>query len=169
MHDTPYTRHPDPAVVASMARAAAEVRKALPPGMPCGLQVLASANREAVAIARAADLDFVRVEGYVFGHVADEGYTDACAGELLRYRRSIDAQHVFVFADVKKKHSAHAITADVSVAETAKAAAFFGVDGVVITGTATGEANGDRGVAASGRRRGGHALRAAPASPRWPL
>jgi uncharacterized protein len=44
-----------------------------------------------------------------------------------------------VFADIKKKHSAHAITADVSLAETAKAAEFFLVDGVVVSGVATGE------------------------------
>jgi predicted TIM-barrel enzyme len=46
---------------------------------------------------------------------------------------------VRVFADVKKKHSAHAITADVDIAETAKAAEFFSVDGVIVTGMATGE------------------------------
>lgn len=43
-----------------------------------------------------------------------------------------------MFADLKKKHSAHAITADVSLAETAQAAEFFLADGVVVTGTATG-------------------------------
>jgi len=44
-----------------------------------------------------------------------------------------------VFADIKKKHSAHAITADVDIVETAKAAEFFTVDGVIVTGLATGE------------------------------
>jgi uncharacterized protein len=44
-----------------------------------------------------------------------------------------------VFADIKKKHSAHALTADVSLAETAKAAEFFLVDGVIVTGIATGQ------------------------------
>jgi predicted TIM-barrel enzyme len=34
--------------------------------------------------------------------------------------------------------SSHSITADLSVAETAKAAEFFLADGVVLTGTATG-------------------------------
>ena len=43
-----------------------------------------------------------------------------------------------VFADIKKKHSAHAITADVSLVETAQAAEFFLADGVIVTGTATG-------------------------------
>ena len=49
------------------------------------------------------------------------------------------AQQTRVFADIKKKHSAHAITADVSLAETAKAAEFFLADGVIVTGSATGE------------------------------
>lgn len=35
-------------------------------------------------------------------------------------------------------NSSHALTADVSVAETAKAAEFFLADGVVLTGSATG-------------------------------
>ena len=45
-----------------------------------------------------------------------------------------------VFADIKKKHSAHAITADVDLAETARAAEFFQADGVVVSGAATGRA-----------------------------
>lgn len=36
-------------------------------------------------------------------------------------------------------YSAHAITADVGIAETAKAAEFFQCDGVILTGTATGQ------------------------------
>src|SRR5678816_1548651 len=58
---------------------------------------------------------------------------------LLRYRRAIEADHIRVFADIKKKHSAHAITADIDIAETAKAAEFFSVDGVIVTGEATGQ------------------------------
>jgi len=43
-----------------------------------------------------------------------------------------------VFADIKKKHSAHAITADLDLVETAKAAEFFQADGVIVSGVATG-------------------------------
>jgi predicted TIM-barrel enzyme len=42
----------------------------------------------------------------------------------LRYRRTIGAEDVRVFADIKKKHSAHAITTDVDIVETAKALSF---------------------------------------------
>ena len=39
----------------------------------------------------------------------------------------------------EKKHSAHAVTSDVTLAETAKAAEFFLADGVVVSGRSTGE------------------------------
>jgi membrane complex biogenesis BtpA family protein len=100
---------------------------------------LAAANREALAAALAAGADFVRVEGFVFAHVADEGIVESCAGELLRYRRTIGAERVLVFADIKKKHSAHAITGDVPLVETARAAELFLADGVIVTGPASGE------------------------------
>ena len=64
---------------------------------------------------------------------------ESCAGELLRYRRAIGAERVLIFADIKKKHGAHAITADVPIVETAKAAEFFLADGVIVSGAATGE------------------------------
>ena len=62
-------------------------------------------NKEALAVAHASGADFIRAEGYVFSHVADEGWMDSCAGELLRYRKMIDAEKVMVFTDIKKKHS----------------------------------------------------------------
>ena len=137
MHDTPYLKGAvGPEVTAAMALVAQAVKAEA--GLPVGIQVLAGANREALAVACAAGLDFVRVEGFVFAHVADEGLMESCAGELLRYRRLLGAERVAVYADIKKKHSSHAITADVDLAETARAAAFFGADGVIVTGVATG-------------------------------
>lgn len=138
MHDVPYVQGPGPEVTASMAVLVREVRRACP-GMPIGVQVLAGGNEAALAVALAGGADFVRAEGFVFGHVADEGWMDACAGRLLRYRRAIGAEGVAVFTDIKKKHSAHAATADVDIAQTAKAAEYFLSDGVIVTGAATGE------------------------------
>jgi predicted TIM-barrel enzyme len=80
------------------------------------------------------------VEGFVYAHVADEGLIESCAGDLLRYRRQIGAERVLVLADIKKKHSAHAITADVSIVETARAAELFLADGLIVSGPATGAA-----------------------------
>jgi membrane complex biogenesis BtpA family protein len=137
MHDRPYLRGGvGTEIVAAMTAVACAIKRDV--DLPLGVQVLAGANREAIAIAHASGADFVRVEGFVFAHVADEGVIQSCAGDLLRYRRQIGADRVLVFADIKKKHSAHAITADVSIVETAEAAAFFQADGVIVTGASTG-------------------------------
>ncbi len=136
MHDVPFDRRVGPEIVAAMAVIGYEIKHST--GLRCGLQILAAANREALGAAQAAGLDFVRAEGFVFGHVADEGYIDGCAAELLRYRRQIGADDILVVTDVKKKHSSHAITADVDIIETAHAAEFFLSDGLIVTGMATG-------------------------------
>lgn len=139
-HDRPYLKGAavGPEIVAALSIVGQAIRRAS--ALPLGIQVLAGANRAALAVAHACGAAFVRVEGFVFAHVADEGLIESSAGELLRYRRTIGAENILIFADVKKKHSAHAITADVDIVETAKAAEFFAVDGVVVSGVATGSA-----------------------------
>lgn len=144
MHDRPYVHGSHgPEVVACMTRVGLAVREAARRGgadLPVGVQVLSGGNREAVAIARAIGGGFIRCENFVFAHVADEGLLPAAeAGTLLRYRRAIGAEGVLVLADVKKKHASHAITADVSIGESARAAEFFGADGVIVTGRVTGD------------------------------
>lgn len=138
MHDTPYLRGGvGPEIVAAMALIAQAVKVEIK--LPTGVQILAAANREALAVAHASGLDFIRAEGYAFAHVADEGLIEASAAELLRYRKRIGAERVQVWADIKKKHSSHAITADISLGEMAAAVEFMRGDAVIITGSATGE------------------------------
>jgi predicted TIM-barrel enzyme len=48
---------------------------------------------------------------------------------------------------VKKKHSAHALTADVGIGATAAAVEFMRADAVIVTGSATGEQPPDADVA----------------------
>jgi membrane complex biogenesis BtpA family protein len=138
MHDAPYLAGAQgPEIVAAMTRVGLAVRDAAP-ALPLGVQVLARGNREALGIALAVGASFIRAENFVFAHVADEGLMPTAeAGELLRYRRHIGAEHIAVFADIKKKHASHVITADVSIADTAEAAAFFGADGLIVTGSST--------------------------------
>lgn len=139
MHDRPYVHgRKTPEITAAMTRIAHEVRRAC--GLPMGLQILSGGNHEALAVAMAVGASFIRCENFVFAHVADEGLLpDAEAGPLLRYRRQIGADQIGVFADLKKKHAAHAITADVTLAEAAQAAEFFGADGVIVTGEWTAQ------------------------------
>jgi len=140
MGDRPYIkRAAGPEIVAAMTRACVAVRAAIGHEMAMGVQVLAGANVAALAVAQASGAQFIRAEGFVFGHVADEGMFESDAAALLRERRRLEADAIAVWADIKKKHAAHAMTADVSLAETAQAAAFFHADGVIVTGSATGQ------------------------------
>ncbi len=138
MHDVPYLKGTAGFEIATlMAVIAYEIKRNT--GLPLGIQILAGANKQALAAALSSGADFIRAEGFVFGHLADEGLFESDAGELLRYRKQIDAEHIKIFTDIKKKHSSHAITGDISISETAKAAEFFLSDGVIVTGSATGE------------------------------
>jgi uncharacterized protein len=140
MHDRPYLNGAvGPEIVASMTACCLALKNSglLPASLPVGIQVLAAANQAALAIAQAAGLQFIRAEGFVFAHVADEGLIQAQAAELARYRRSIGAEHIALYCDIKKKHASHALTADVDLAETAQAAEFFLADGLIVTGTRT--------------------------------
>src|ERR1043166_3430814 len=139
MHDVPYLKGAvGPEIVAAMAVIGSEVKTES--GLPVGVQILAGANVEAMAVAHAAGLDFIRAEGYAYAHVADEGLIQSSAAKLLRYRKMIGAGNVQVWADIKKKHSAHSITADVSLGETGETVEFMGADCVIVTGTVTGKA-----------------------------
>ena len=135
MGDLPYLKgavHPE--TVAAMTVAVTEV---VALGKPVGIQLLAGANMEALGVAVATEADFIRVEGFAYAHIADEGMLDASAGPLLRMRAELEAD-VSIWADVQKKHAAHALTADLSLQELAAGAVFCGADGLIITGSSTG-------------------------------
>jgi membrane complex biogenesis BtpA family protein len=135
MADMPYLRGEVPAeVVATMALATERV---LARGLPTGIQVLAGANRQALGIAAATGAHFIRVEAFAYAHVADEGWMDACAGPLTRARAQVYPS-VALWTDVQKKHAAHTITADISLADLSHGHAYCGADALIITGSSTG-------------------------------
>lgn len=137
-HDLPYIKPPLPAAALALVRRIARaVRKRF--AGPVGLQLLEAANESALSIAHSCDLDFVRVEGYVFAHVGGAGLIEGCAGKLLRLRKKLGCEHIRVFGDVKKKHCSHALTGDLDITDVVKQAEFFLVDGVIVTGPRTGE------------------------------
>ncbi|MEA2096205.1 MAG: BtpA/SgcQ family protein [Candidatus Cloacimonadota bacterium] len=138
MHDVPYlNKEVGPEITASMAAIATEVKKNI--SIPSGVQILAGANKEALAVAKASGCEFIRVEGFVYSHIADEGLMNACAGKLMRYKKMIGAEDIAVFADIKKKHSSHSITSDLDITDFAEACKFFLANGIIITGRSTSE------------------------------
>jgi membrane complex biogenesis BtpA family protein len=139
MHDAPYLKgRVESETTAAMAVICNAIKYETV--LPVGVQILAAANLEALAVAVSAGLDFIRVEGFVYAHIGDEGWHESCAAHLVRKRSVLKAEKVKIFADIKKKHSAHSITSDVSLLETARDAEFFRADGVVITGVSTSRA-----------------------------
>lgn len=140
MHDAPYVHGDElgPEIVAGMTRVCHAVTGAVQ--IPVGIQILSGGNRHAIAVADAVGARFIRCENFVFSHVADEGLlSKAEAGGLLRFRKSINAEQIKIFCDIKKKHASHALTADIDIAEFAHAGEFFGADGFVVTGVSTGK------------------------------
>ncbi len=143
MFDFPcvHEREMGPEVAASMTRVAYAVKRRAR-YTPVGLHVLFQGNKTALAVAQAAGCDFIRAEGWTHAHVSDKGMAEASAGAVLRYRQHIGANSIPVFADVKKKHAAHALTADLSIADIARGMALHQADAVVVTGDHTGEPPG---------------------------
>lgn len=136
-HDIPYIKPPlDPKGISLMTTIAKEVRKEF--DKPIGIQMLEAANITSLEIATNAGLDYIRVEGFVFAHVGGAGIIEGSAGKLLRKRKELEVEHIKIFADVKKKHTAHSLTADLDITEEIKQAEFFSSDGIVITSQFTG-------------------------------
>lgn len=138
--DVPFLRPGDigPETAAAMAVITARVRERCP--VPIGINVLANAPIQALAVAKAADAAFVRVNQLVNAYVANEGLIEGEAGRVMRYRRQIDAGAVRLFADTHVKHGAHAIVADRPLEELTRDLAFFDADAVIATGHRTGDA-----------------------------
>ena len=136
-HDLPYIQPPlDEKGIALMTEIAKEARKRF--DGPMGVQMLEAANITSLEIATVADLDYIRVEAYVFSHVGGSGVINGSAGKILRRRKELNAEHIKVFADVKKKHGSHSLTIDLDITDEIMQAEFFLVDGVIVTSQFTG-------------------------------
>ncbi|MDD5132766.1 MAG: BtpA/SgcQ family protein, partial [bacterium] len=82
MYDLPYVKPPlSRSTVGGMLRVAQELRSRTK--LPIGIQMLEVANLEALEIAARADLDFIRVENFVFVHVGPVGLVEGSAGALF--------------------------------------------------------------------------------------
>src|SRR6187551_3592230 len=136
-HDLPYIQPPlDKEAIALMTAICNEARKKF--NGPIGVQMLEAANIESLEIAAEAGLDYIRVEAFVFAHVGGSGVINGSAGKILRRRKELKAEHIKVYADVKKKHGSHSLTIDLDIQDEIRQAEFFLVDGVIVTSQFTG-------------------------------
>ena len=138
--DVPFARPDDigPETPATMGVMAAEVRREV--GVSVGVNVLANGSVSSLAAAHAGGGAFVRVNQWVNGYVANEGFLNGESARATRYRSQLRAEHIRVFADVHVKHGSHAVIAGRSVPEQAEDNEFFDADVLIATGNRTGDA-----------------------------
>lgn len=137
-HDVPYGKPPLPQkAVDLMLEISKEVRKRF--DGPIGIQLLEGANEQSPEVAGKTDLEFIRVEAYVFAHIGNSGIFEGCGATLQRKKAEWGFNNVKIFTDVKKKHCSHALTADLDITDEVKQAEFSMVDGVIVTSKFTGE------------------------------
>jgi membrane complex biogenesis BtpA family protein len=138
--DVPFVR-PDafgPETAAAMAVITDRVRQRF--DAIIGVNVLANAVVQALAVAKAGNAHFVRVNQWANAYVSNEGMLNGEAGLAMRYRSNIQATDVAIFADAHVKHGAHAIVADRSIEELTRDLEFFDADVAIATGQRTGDA-----------------------------
>lgn len=107
--------------------------------VPVGINILANAAKASLAVARATDSPFIRVNQWVNAYVANEGIVEGAAAKALRYRSNIKGDKIKIFADVHVKHGSHSIVADRNIEEQTKDAIFFDADVLIATGNRTGD------------------------------
>lgn len=137
--DIPFSKpeHIGPETAAAMAVIADRIREQV--ALPVGINVLANGAIAALAVAKAAQADFIRVNQWANAYVANEGFVEGPAAEAMRYRSWLHGRGIRIFADVHVKHGAHAIVADRGIAELTRDLEFFNADVVIVTGQRTGD------------------------------
>ncbi len=103
--DAPFTPKVSAVTVSAMTVAVLAVREACGEAM-VGVNVLRNDAQAALSIACATGALFVRVNIHTGARVTDQGLIQGEAGETLRLRRALGAEHVRIWADVDVKHSA---------------------------------------------------------------
>ena len=134
--DSPFKPTPtDPETVASMTAIGKEISRQTK--LPSGVNVLRNGALAALAIAHVIGARFIRVNVLTESMLTDQGVINACAHDLMRYRRRLGATDVHVFADVRSKHAAPIVSRPVE--ESARDAAYRGMaDALIVTGPHTG-------------------------------
>ena len=125
-----------PETVAAMARIARAIRLDQP-GLALGVNVLRNDGEAALAVAQAAEAEFIRVNVLSGVAQSDQGTLQGRAAEILRLRRALDSA-VRIFADVDVKHAVMAAHRD-PLHQAEDLVERAGADVLLVSGRATGE------------------------------
>lgn len=136
--DIPFSKPDDIGMetVAALASLIERFRKET--NLPIGINTLANGAISSLAVAKATNIPFIRVNQWVNAYVANEGIIEGASAKALRYRSNIKGDDIKIFADVHVKHGSHSIVADRSLADQTHDAVFFDADVLIATGSRTG-------------------------------
>ena len=135
--DAPFFAERVPAVTIAAMTACMLTAHAAAPLASLGVNVLRNDAEAALSIAAVTGAQFIRVNVHTGARVTDQGVVQGRAAETLRLRKSLDASHVAIWADVDVKHSAP--LAARPIGEEAHDLAERGLaDAVLVTGSGTG-------------------------------
>ncbi len=138
--DAPFTKgRVDTATACALALVAKRITAIA--NLPLGINALRNDGHSAMAVAAAADAQFIRVNVYTGAMLTDQGIIEGEAHELLKYRRLLGAdRRIRILADVMVKH-ASPLTPFADIRQVAKDTVHRGLaDGVIVSGTGTGSA-----------------------------
>ena len=139
-HDVPFHASRVPAItVAAMTAVAAALRRAAPPAVALGVNVLRNDADAALAVAAVAPADLIRVNVHTGAMVTDQGPLRGQADRTLRRRRELGLDEVAILADLRVKHAAPLARRD--LVDEARDLRERGLaDALVVSGAATGAA-----------------------------
>ena len=127
-----------PETIAAMSAITRDVRKVFK--QPIGINALRNDASASLAIAVAADADFIRVNIHTGAAVTDQGIIQGKAHETLRMRKYLGSK-VLIFADVHVKHAAPLVDRDIEL-EARELVERGMADAIIVSGAYTGsEAN----------------------------
>jgi hypothetical protein len=133
--DQPHTLIAGPEIVAAMTRVAREVTARA--HVPVGVQVLLNDWRASLAIAAAANAQFVRLDFFVDRVQIKAGTIEPEPNAIIAYRQAIRAEQILLLTDIQVKYST-LVDGPKPLEQSAREAAAAGADALVVTGTATG-------------------------------
>lgn len=134
--DAPYVRgRVARETVACMTVIASEIRQEF--SVPLGINVLRNDGQSALAIAQAAEAQFIRVNVLCGARLTDQGIVQGIAAELMRDRSRLAATDIQVLADINVKHSVPLANRPLQE-EVVDLVQRGGADVIVVSGTSTG-------------------------------
>jgi membrane complex biogenesis BtpA family protein len=136
-HDRPHRVEATRETVAAMAVIAHELVRASS-SIAVGVEILLNDPEASLAAAHAAGAAFIRTD-YFSDRMTRAEYGDMriAPAELLAYRTRLDASEIVVLADIQVKYAQ--MLEPCSLRESAARARAAGADGVVVSGSRTGE------------------------------